>query len=114
MLDATPSDHLTFLTTPTGKPFSEGGLTHRIRLWAEEAGLAGCPLHGLRKAACRRLAEAGCSASEIMSISGHKHLGDVQIYIKAVDQKKLAAQAISRTTNYQQVVSSYQQKEKPK
>ena len=28
--------------------------------------------HGLRKAMCRRLAEAGCSASQIAAISGHK------------------------------------------
>ena len=97
ILDATPAEHLTFITTSAGKPYSVGGLTHRVRLWALEAGLTGCPLHGLRKAACRRLAEAGCSASEIMAVSGHRHLGDVQIYVRGVDQARLASQAITRT-----------------
>ena len=37
-----------------------------------------CELHGLRKAAARRLAEAGCSASEIMAITGKKTLAEVE------------------------------------
>src|SRR5262249_11301104 len=31
-----------------------------------------CKAHGLRKAAARRLAEAGCSAHEIMAVGGRK------------------------------------------
>jgi hypothetical protein len=69
ILDVTPSDHLTFLVTKDGKPYSANGFTYRFKLWARQAGLRGCPLHGLRKAACRRLAEAGCEAPEIMAIS---------------------------------------------
>ncbi|MGJ0508626.1 MAG: tyrosine-type recombinase/integrase [Methylocystis sp.] len=34
--------------------------------------------HGLRKAAGRRLAEAGCSAKEIMAILGHKTMSEAQ------------------------------------
>jgi hypothetical protein len=29
--------------------------------------------HGLRKACCRRLAEAGCSSHEIIPVSGHEN-----------------------------------------
>ena len=100
VLDATQSDHLTFLVTKDGKPFSANGFTHRFKLWTRQAGLKGCPLHGLRKAACRRLAEAGCSASEIMAISGHKTLSEVERYIKAAEQKLMAERAISRTEFY--------------
>ena len=51
---------------------------------------------GLRKAACRRLAEAGCSANEIAAISGHATLKEVARYTKAVDQARMARNAMAR------------------
>ena len=54
--------------------------------------------HGLRKAACRRLAEAGCSASQIAAISGHATLREVERYVKMADQERLARAAISAVT----------------
>jgi hypothetical protein len=59
----------------------------------------------LRKAACRRLAEAGCSANEIASISGHTTLKEVARYTKAVDQARMARNAMARTTTAQKVVA---------
>jgi integrase len=56
----------------------------------------GLPPHGLRKAACRRLAEAGCSTLEIMSITGHRNLKEVETYVQAVNQKRLARAAIAK------------------
>jgi integrase len=53
-------------------------------------------MHGLRKAACRRLAEAGCSANEIAAISGHTSLNEVARYTKAAEQMHLAEQALGR------------------
>jgi integrase len=50
---------------------------------------AKCSFHGLRKAACRRLAEAGCSVNEIAAISGHATLREVQRYTQAVDQERM-------------------------
>jgi hypothetical protein len=62
-----------------------------------EAGLPErCKAHGLRKAAARRLGEAGCSASEIAAITGHKTLAEVERYMRAADQERLARQAIQR------------------
>jgi hypothetical protein len=62
-----------------------------------EAGLpARCKAHGLRKAAARRLAEAGCSANEIAAITGHKTLAEVERYTRAADQERLARRAIQR------------------
>ena len=56
-----------------------------------EAGLPDrCKPHGLRKTAARRLAEAGCSASEIAAITGHKTLAEVERYTRATDQARLA------------------------
>jgi putative tryptophan/tyrosine transport system substrate-binding protein len=67
---------------------------------AVEAGLPkGTAAHGFRKAACRRLAEAGCSASEIMAISGHKSLSEVQRYCAAADQARMARAAQAKASN---------------
>src|SRR5262245_21143600 len=97
VLDATPSDHLTFLTTAAGKPFSPAGFTNWFRQMCNEAGLPkGISAHGLRKAACRRLAEAGCSANEIAAISGHVTLREIERYTKAADQARMARAAMDR------------------
>jgi integrase len=96
VLDATPSDHLTFLTTLSGKPFTAAGFTNWFRECCNEAGLTkGTSAHGLRKAACRRLAEAGCSANVIAAISGHKSLKEVQRYTAAADQLRMARQGMA-------------------
>jgi integrase len=67
---------------------------------AKRIALAGlperCVAHGLRKAAARRLAEAGCSANEIAAVTGHASLEEVTRYTKAADQKRLARSAIRR------------------
>jgi integrase len=55
-----------------------------------------CKPHGLRKAACRRLAEAGCSANEIMAISGHATMKELVRYTKAADQARLARNAMAK------------------
>jgi len=99
VIDATASDHLTFLTTGSGSPFSAAGFGNLFRDWCNEAGVPRqCSAHGLRKAACRRLAEAGCSAPEIMSISGHASLREVQRYCAAADQVRMARSAMATVT----------------
>ena len=90
-LDAMKSNHLTFMITCAGKPFTAPGFTNWFRKACNAAGLSkGTSAHGLRKAACRRLAEAGCSANVIASISGHAGLAEVARYTKAVDQVRMA------------------------
>jgi integrase len=97
IIDATPGEHLTFLTTKTGKPYSGNDFSEQFRTWCDVAELPKeCSGHGLRKAACRRLAEAGCSASEIAAISGHATLSEVQRYTKAADQARMARNAMAR------------------
>lgn len=99
VLAATKSDHLTFLVTEQGKSFTPAGFGNRFREWCNQAGLPiGLSAHGLRKAACRRLAEAGCSANEIMSISGHRSLGEAEKYVRSADQLRLAQSAIATVT----------------
>jgi integrase len=97
VLDATPSEHLTFLVTATGKPYGDNHFSESFREWCDAAGLPKrCSAHGLRKAACRRFAEAGCSANEIMAISGHATMKELVRYTKAADQARLARNAFAK------------------
>ena len=91
MLAKTDTD-MTFLVTSQGQPFSAPGFGNWFRKACDEAGLPkGCSAHGLRKAAARRLAEAGCTVHQIASITGHKTLKEVAHYAAAADQVRLAA-----------------------
>jgi integrase len=99
VLEATPANHLTFLTTRGGAAFHPDAFTRWFKLQCREAGLpARASVHGLRKAACRRLAEAGASANVIASISGHVTLREVARYTAGADQVRLARQGIEALT----------------
>ncbi|GBQ19403.1 phage related integrase [Gluconacetobacter sacchari DSM 12717] len=79
------------------RPYSPNGFYNRFVEWAKEAGLpAGLSPHGLRKAAARRLAEAGCTPHQIAAITGHKTLAEVERYTRAADQVRMAQEAMRR------------------
>ena len=92
----TPGDHLTFLTTQFGKPFTAAGFGNWFREQCNLSGLPHCSAHGLRKAAARRLAEAGCTEHEIAAITGHASLREITRYTKAADQVRLAVSAMDK------------------
>jgi integrase len=95
VLDGADKAHLTFLVTSHGKPFTAAGFGNWFRAAVDAAGLPKhCSAHGLRKAACRRLAEAGCSANQIAAVSGHATLREVTRYTAAADQERLADAAM--------------------
>jgi integrase len=90
------SANLTFLLTDQGKPYTAAGFGNWFRDQCRAAGLHGCSAHGLRKAAARRLAEAGCSTHEIAAITGHASLKEVARYTEAADRKRLARSAMAK------------------
>jgi integrase len=99
VLEATPAENMTFLVTREGKPFHLDAFSHWFKRKCREANLPSkAAAHGLRKAACRRLAELGCSASVIAAISGHRTLREVSRYTSAADQVRLARQGIEALT----------------
>lgn len=71
-------DRPTFIVTGTNVARTAKGFTKWIR---EAAHATGPPSnsspHGLRKAICRRLADADCDAMTIMSITGHKNMAEI-------------------------------------
>jgi integrase len=93
---AEASSNLTFLLTDQGKPYTAAGFGNWFRDQCRAAGLSGCSAHGLRKAAARRLAEAGCSTHEIAAVTGHASLKEVARYTEAVDRRRLAASAMAK------------------
>src|SRR5215831_13052160 len=98
VLDATPSEHLTFLVTATGKPYGDNHFSESFREWCDAAGLPKrCTAHGLRKARCRWLAEHECTGPEIMANSGHESMKELVRYTQGADQAKLARNAMVRT-----------------
>jgi integrase len=87
---------MTFLLNDRGEAFTARSFSKWFAKQCDRVGLKGLTAHGLRKAACRRLAEAGCS-NEIASISGHRSLNEVARYTRAVDQARMARNAMERT-----------------
>jgi integrase len=95
-LNALPKDALLLVTNPDGRPVEESKFSKCFRVWLDDHGLRGLHFHGLRHAAGRALAEAGCSTKEIQSILGHRTAQMVELYSKAAQQRKLARAAIAK------------------
>ena len=98
ILDATISTgQLTLLVTNKGRQYGPNDFSEQFRKWCDDAELPPeCSFHGLRKAACTRLADAGCTEHQIAAISGHKSMRLVEHYTRAADQAKLARAAMEQ------------------
>jgi integrase len=106
---ATGAAHLAILTTAFGQPFTVKGFGQMVSAAIRAAALpARCKAHGLRKAAARRLAEAGCSAKQIAAVTGHKTLAETERYTRAADQKLLARQAIEKQAENEGLANPFQ------
>jgi integrase len=97
VLETALAGHLTYIVTAQGAPRSPKAFTGWLK---EAAKLAGLPPdsspHGLRKAACARLADCGATTLEIMSITGHQNLRELETYTRAANNKRLAEQAMGK------------------
>lgn len=93
---ATPSGHLTFLVTDYGKPYTPAGFGNAMRDWCDQANLRHCSAHGLRKATPTMMAEEGATPHELMAITGHQTLEEVERYTRRAARKKLADSAMAR------------------
>lgn len=96
-LDAAPTQHLTYLVAQGMKSFTPPGFTNWFRDCCVAAGIEpGLSPHGLRKAMCRRLAEAGATTLQIMAITGHKNVDEIETYVRAVSQQGLGRDAMAK------------------
>ncbi len=99
ILEMVPKDNLTLLLSEAGGPFKAASFGNWFGDRCREAGLGkGYNAHGLRKAGARRLAEAGCTAHEIMSITGHQTIAEVERYTRSANQKVMAVDGMAKLT----------------
>lgn len=94
-IEAMPHDHLTFLVTAFGSPFTSAGFGNWFREQCDAAGLPQCSAHGLRKAMSRRLAEAGATNLQGRAVTGHKTDRMFAHYAERADQARLATDAMA-------------------
>lgn len=87
--------HLFILSNRRRDPLTAGTLLKWCWAFSKPYGLKLGP-HGLRKNATNALFEAGCSAAEVASITGHKSIAMLEHYGKQRDQSKLASTAIGK------------------
>ena len=91
ILAASPRQHISILISEHGRAFSIASYGMWLNRAIREAGLpAECVIHGIRKTAGRKLAEAGATARQIMAVLGHKSLSEAENYTKGADQIRLA------------------------
>lgn len=95
-LSTVPAEQLLFLLDSNGKKYTESTFQHFFSAAIKAAGLIGRTPHGLRKTACVRLADAGCSALQIQAISGHKSLRECEKYVQEANRRRLAVEAMAR------------------
>ncbi len=96
-LKAWPKSPLHIITSARGRRYTVESFGNLMARAIHAARLPKiCVLHGLRKAAARRLAEAGCSAGQIAAITGHKSLGEIERYTRAASQSQMADDAMAR------------------
>jgi integrase len=87
-IEAMPlSNHMTFLVTAQGKPFTAAGYGNHFRDLCDAAGLPKrCTSHGLRKAAAVYLAEKGATDHQLMAWFGWTSISQAQVYTKAANR----------------------------
>jgi len=67
-----------------------------MRDWCDQANLPHCSAHGLRKTTPTQMAEEGATPHELMAITGHRSLEEVERYTRAAQKKKLADSAMAK------------------
>jgi len=102
-IDAMPrsEQHLTFLVTEYGRPFTANGFGNWFRDRCNEAKLPrkgrrdrqATLHHGLRKSAAIRFADRGATAPQLMAWFGWKTPEEAIRYVEAADRRKAAKAA---------------------
>lgn len=97
VLDTLP-ETATFISQEngSGRPVTPESFTNWCRRMVQAAELRkGISAHWMRKAVLTRLADTGATPHEIMSVSGHATLEEVERYTKAANRRRLATEAAS-------------------
>jgi integrase len=86
--------HVTIINTEYGRPFTVDGFSGFMRDAIRAAGLPlDCKPHGLRKTLGRKMADAGCTAHQIMAALGHTTLAEAERYTRDADRRRNGLEA---------------------
>lgn len=88
--------HFLLITTKSGRQWKLDHLRHEFRRTILALDADGFTIHGLRHTAGAKLAEAGCTESEIMAILGHVTPEMARHYVRQANQKRLAKSAMRK------------------
>lgn len=87
----------TFLVDRSGKPFAKSTFAAFMRRAYAAAGLPPeCRNHGLRKSMMLDLVEAGAAPHEIMAMSSHSTLKEIEGYTRAFDRRQATMRAMEK------------------
>jgi site-specific recombinase XerD len=107
IIDATPTNHLTFLVTEYGQPYTPAGFGNWFRKQCDAADLSlRCAAHGLRKAGATIAAENGATPHQLKAIFGWSTLKQPELYTKAVEQKRVAAESMGLLSRRQRAAKA--------
>ena len=96
-LASLPPTQMVLLSREDGsKGYANDSFGNIFRRWCAKAGLSGLPVHGLRKAGARRLAEAGATEFEVMSFLGHGTAREASRYVAAANRATLADSGMAK------------------
>lgn len=96
IINKSPVGDLTFLVTEFGKPFTANGFGSWFRARCDEAALAQCSAHGLRKAGATIAAENGATDRQLMALFDWTSEKQANTYTAAANRRRLAEEAAVR------------------
>lgn len=96
IIDASPTGDLVYLVQDNGRPYTKESFGNLFRKWCREAGLPRHSAHGLRKACVVRLIMDGCTPHQIMAVTGHQTLKEVDRYAREYLRESAALQVYDR------------------
>jgi integrase len=99
ILNASPTGDLVYLVSGRGAPFTKESFGNWFRDRCRKAGLEGCTPHGLRKACVVRMIELDCSPFEIMALTGHRTMKEVERYGREYLRERAALNVFEKWLN---------------
>jgi integrase len=94
-IEAAPTGDLTFIIGLDGKPMTKEGMANAFREACRAAGI-NKSLHGLRKSAATRAANAGATVAQLEAIFGWQGGRMASHYTRAADREHLAKTAMDK------------------
>jgi integrase len=95
IIDASPTGSEYYIVQEhADERYTKESLGNRFREWCVAAGLPHCSLHGLRKAGVIRLIEEDFTPHQIMAVTGHRTLKEIDRYAREYLREQAATRIL--------------------